>query len=166
MSESWTGVHERCPEESSDVYSSHVLFQIRPVVANAPITKRQDARQALKPCFEFVSKELHILQDILVRPLARGKVLHEWEELGDQHRWKIGGGRFRDEVLKHPKGMNEVEILKAKRKAHAKRRYINPHDLFLGSGLRNADEKRNDIVSPVQLLSNAINGGVGGGFTC
>ena len=46
-----------------------------------------DAREALKPCFEFVSKEVHILQNILVRPLACREVLHEWEELGNQHRW-------------------------------------------------------------------------------
>jgi hypothetical protein len=62
-----------------------------------------DAREALKPRFEFVSKELHILQDILVRPLARRKVLHEREELGNQHRWQIGRWRFRDKVLRRLK---------------------------------------------------------------
>jgi hypothetical protein len=62
-----------------------------------------DAREALKPCFEFVSEELHILQDILVRPLARRKVLHEWQELSNQHRWQIGRWRFRDKVLERLK---------------------------------------------------------------
>jgi hypothetical protein len=62
-----------------------------------------DAREALKPGFEFVSQELHIFQDILVRPLAPREVLHEWEELGNQHRRQIGRWRFRDEVLRRLK---------------------------------------------------------------
>ena len=75
-----------------------------------------DVRQALEPCFEFVSKEMHILQDILVRPLARCEVLHEWEELGNQHRWQIGRWRFRDEVLKHPQSMSAKWLLDTTRK--------------------------------------------------
>jgi hypothetical protein len=35
--------------------------------------------------------------------------------------------------------------------AYAKSRYIDAHDLFLGSGLRNTDEERNDIIFPVHL---------------
>jgi hypothetical protein len=62
-----------------------------------------DAREALKPCFEFVPEEVHILQDILVRPFTRREVLHKWEELSNQHRWQIGRWRFRDEVLKRIK---------------------------------------------------------------
>ncbi len=61
------------------------------------------AREALEPGFEFVSEEINIVQDILIRPFATREVLHEWEELGNQHRWQIGRWRFRDEVLKHIK---------------------------------------------------------------
>jgi hypothetical protein len=46
--------------------------------------------------------------------------------------------------------------------AHAKRRYINTHNLFLGCGLRYADEERDNVVSPAQILSTTMTGGVMG----
>lgn len=44
--------------------------------------------------------------------------------------------------------------------AHAERRYVNAHDLLLGSSLRYADEDRNDVVLPAQIMSDATSGGV------
>ena len=99
MFESCTGVHDRCPEVSSEVYSSQVLLFFS--VVRCTNHYRRDVRQALESRVEFVYKELHILQDILVRPFARGEVLNEWEQLGDQHRGQIGRRGFRDKVLKH-----------------------------------------------------------------
>jgi len=77
--------------------------------------ERRDVRQALEPCFEFVSEELHVLYDILVRPFTRREVLHERKELSDQHRWQIGGRRLRDEVLNHPR-RDEYEVVTRQRR--------------------------------------------------
>ena len=41
-------------------------------------------------------------------------------------------------------------------KTHTKCSYIHTHNLFLGSGLGNTDEEGDDIVSPAQLIRNAI----------
>ena len=53
-------------------------------------------------------------------------------------------------------------VMRYDEEAYAKSRYINAHNLFLGSSLCNADKKRNDIIFPVYLLSNAMTRGVEG----
>lgn len=81
--------------------------------------ERRDVRQALEPCFEFVSEELYVLQDILVRPFTRREVLHERKELSDQHRWQIGGWCLRDEVLNHPR-RDEYDVVTKTAQIYAK----------------------------------------------
>jgi hypothetical protein len=85
---------------SSEAYSSQVLFLVSSQLIECTSHYSCDIRQALESRVEFVNKELHILQDIFVRPLARGEVLDEWKQLCDQHCGQIGGWGFRDKVLK------------------------------------------------------------------
>ena len=82
---------------SSEVYSSQVLSS---QLIQCTRHYRSDIRQALESPVEFVNKELHVLQDIFVRPLARGEVLNERKQLCDQHRGQIGRWGFRNKVLK------------------------------------------------------------------
>jgi hypothetical protein len=48
-----------------------------------------------------------------------------------------------------------IRYCKGDEETYTQSRYINAHDLLLGSSLRNTDEERNDIIFPVQLLRNS-----------
>ena len=84
-----------------------------------------DVRETFKPSIQFIPQKYNVINDIFVRPFARGKIFGERKKLSHKHRRKIGSRGFGNKIAESSDD--------------------NSYDLLFDRGLRHICKERNDV---------------------